>query len=75
MTKEQLLRFIDNNYADGEELVWQTISQGDIGASDTDWEKFIESVDSNSYLADAISGLVLDTFTEWLGTAEDDEDA
>lgn len=73
MTKEQLLRFIDNNYADGEEIVWQTLSQTDVGASDKDWAKFIESVDSNSYLADAISSLVYDTFTAWLDEDGEDE--
>lgn len=74
MSKEELLRFIDNNYADGEQLVWQTISQTDIGASDTDWVKFVEVVNRNSYLADAISGLVYDTFTEWLDGDGEDED-
>lgn len=74
MSKEELLRFIDNNYADGEQIVWQTVSQTDVGATDTDWAKFVEVVNRNSYLADAISGLVLDTFTEWLDEDGEDED-
>lgn len=74
MTKEQLLRFIDNNYADGEELVWQTISQTDVGASDTDWSKFVAHTEESSYLGDTISGVVLDTFTEWLDSEGEDED-
>lgn len=74
MSKEELLRFIDNNYADGEQLVWQTISQTDVGASDTDWTKFVEVVNRNSYLADAISGLVYDTFTAWLDGEDEDGD-
>jgi hypothetical protein len=74
MTKEQLLRFIDNNYADGEEIVWQTISQTDVGATDSDWHKFVVYTEESSYLGDAISGVVLDTFTEWLDSDEDSED-
>jgi hypothetical protein len=74
MTKEQLLRFIDNNYADGEEIVWQTVSQGDVGASDADWVNFVAHTEESSELADTLSGVVLDAFTEWLDTDGEDED-
>lgn len=74
MTKEQLLRFIDNNYADGEEIVWQTVSQGDVGASDTDWVNFVAYTEESSDLADTLSGVVLDAFTEWLDTDGEEYD-
>lgn len=75
MTKEELVRFISNNYADGEELAWQTISQGDLRATDEDWAKFMEHIDRNSRLADILSREIEDYYDSWLDEQEDtDED-
>lgn len=70
MTKEELVRFISNNYADGEELAWQTISQGDLGADDESWAKFIEHIDRNSQLADILSREIQDYYDSWLDEEE-----
>lgn len=77
MTKEELIKFIDRNYADGEELVWQIIAQGDLrlGARDEDWSKFIEYISDNSELADLLSSEIQDYYESWLDQEEDtDED-
>jgi hypothetical protein len=75
MTKEDLIKFIDRNYADGEELAWQTISQGDLGADDEDWSEFIEYIYNNSELGDILSQVIQDYYYNWLEQEEDtDED-
>lgn len=74
MTKEEIIKFIDRNYADGEHLVWQTVSQGDIGADDDDWEYFINVIDDSSTLADIISEAVADTFYEVIRDREVDDE-
>jgi hypothetical protein len=74
MTKEELIKFIDRNYADGEELVWQTVSQGDIGAKDNNWSEFIEYIYDNSELGDIISQVIYDYYNNWLeGEEQEDE--
>lgn len=74
MTKEDLIKFIDRNYADGEELVWQTVSQGDVFATDEDWPEFIEYIYDNSELADMISQVIYDYYNNWLdGEEQEDE--
>ena len=75
MTKEELIKFIDRNYADGEELVWQTVSQGDIGAGDEEWSEFIEHTGDSSELGDMLSQVIQDYYYNWLEQEEDtDED-
>jgi len=75
MTKEELIKFIDRNYADNEELVWQTVSQGDLGAGDEEWSEFIEYISDNSELADMLSQVIQDYYYNWLEQEEDtDED-
>jgi hypothetical protein len=75
MTKEDLIKFIDRNYADGEELVWQTVSQGDLGAGDEEWSEFMEYISDNSELADTLSEAIQDYYYNWLEQEEyTDED-
>jgi hypothetical protein len=74
MTKEELIKFIDRNYADGEELVWQTVSQGDLGADDEAWSEFIEYISDNSELADIISQVIQDYYYNWLEQEEDTDE-
>jgi hypothetical protein len=77
MTKEEIIRFIDRNYADNEELVWQTVSQGDVGADDEEWSAYIENLSNSTALADIISGLVIDDYNDFMleqeGEGEEDE--
>lgn len=79
MTKEQLLTFIDNNYADGEQLVWQVMSQSDVetgsydSITDKQWERFVEFVDDDSLLADNLSGEVISAYEDW-SRADDEGD-
>jgi hypothetical protein len=75
MTKEELIKFIDRNYADGEELVWQTVSQGDIGAGEESWSEFIEALSNTSELADMLSQVIQDYYYNWLEQEEDTDDS
>jgi predicted DNA-binding protein (MmcQ/YjbR family) len=74
MTKEEIIRFIDNNYADNEELVWQTVSQGDVGANDEEWLAYIENLSNSTALADIISGLVIDDYNDFMLEQEGEEE-
>jgi predicted DNA-binding protein (MmcQ/YjbR family) len=74
MTKEEIIRFIDNNYADNEELVWQTVSQGDVGANDEEWLAYIENLNNSTVLADIISGLVIDDYNDFMLEQEGEEE-
>jgi hypothetical protein len=74
MTKEEIIRFIDNNYADNEELVWQTVSQGDVGANDQEWSAYIENLSNSTALADIISGLVIDDYNDFMLEQEGEEE-
>lgn len=79
MTKEQLLTFIDNNYVDGEQLVWQVMSKSDVetgsydSITDKQWERFVENVDDDSLLADNLSGEVISAYEDW-SRADDEGD-
>lgn len=66
MKKKQLIEFLNWRYNDEDELVWQTISQDDVGATDYAWAQFIEDLDGNSVLADAISEVVFEYFEQWV---------
>jgi O-methyltransferase involved in polyketide biosynthesis len=80
MTKEQLLTFIDNNYADGEHLVFQVMSKSDVETgsyediSDSQWERFVESVEDNSLLADNLSGEFISAYEDWQAVDEGDDE-
>jgi hypothetical protein len=80
MTKEQLLTFIDNNYVDGEHLVWQVMSKSDVETgsyediSDSQWERFVENVDDDSLLADNLSGEIISAYEDWLRVDDGDDD-
>jgi hypothetical protein len=74
MTKEELVKFIDRNYADGEELAWQTVSQGDVGATDEDWPEFIEYIYNNSELGDTLSQAIFDYYEQWLEQKEEEDE-
>jgi hypothetical protein len=74
MTKEEIVRFISNNYADGEELVWQVVNQEDILADDNEWSKFVEHTTDNSELADILSQVIQDYYYQWLENSEDSDE-
>jgi hypothetical protein len=80
MTKEQLLTFIDNNYADGEQLVWQIMSKSDVETgsyediTDKQWERFVENVDDDSLLADNLSGEIISAYEDWLRVDDEGDD-
>lgn len=75
MTKEQLIEFIDNNYADGEQLVWQVVSMGDLDTRDYEsWDAFMDHLESSSELADRIVRDVSEYYTDWLEEATEGDE-
>lgn len=71
MTKQELLVFIDNNYADDEHVAWQVMSKADVeltigeDISDGVWSEFNDYTDSNSGMADSLSNEVVEWFEEF----------
>lgn len=72
MTKEDVIKFIDENYADGEVIAWQTMSKSDVAAalddieiSDDVWEAFITYTTDNLGMADSLSNEIVEWFTEF----------
>lgn len=80
MTKEELVRFLENNYEDDEQLVWQVMTKGDVEATtyndidDEAWERFVETVDNDTSLADELSYKVVSFFEDWNGSDTGDDE-
>jgi len=62
MTKNQLIAFIENNYTDDENLMWQIVAKNDIQGYTPDfkitddlWDNYVRYNESYSVLADAFT--------------------
>jgi hypothetical protein len=55
MTKQELIEFIEDNYADGEQLIWQIVSANDLGDQEDftyeTWNDFVEYYEQSSHNA------------------------
>jgi hypothetical protein len=73
MTREQLVKFLEETYEPDEQLVWQTICYEDLengveGATPQLWASFIESLDTYNRLAENFSD---NAFSEFYGFVEE----
>lgn len=72
MTKNELINFIENNYTDDENLLWQVVSKSDIDPftgvdlTDDDWDDFVRQNESYSVLADSFTNDVVAGVQEWV---------
>jgi len=72
MTKEEVAKFIDGNYTDGQVIVWQTMSKEDVamyqeeGISDAKWQAFVKNAEYYGNLADKISELIAEEFADFV---------
>lgn len=73
MTKNELISFIENNYTDDENLLYQIVSKNDIdpftGLTDftnDDWDDFVRQQESYSTLADSFTNDVVAGVQEWV---------
>jgi signal-transduction protein with cAMP-binding, CBS, and nucleotidyltransferase domain len=66
MTRNQLIKFLKENYKPDEELIWQTIEFDDVVEDETIsyelWQAFVESQKRYPSLADSFSRDVADEF-------------
>jgi hypothetical protein len=70
MTKEEVAKFIEGNYAEGEFIIWQTMAKVDVemyqdgsqAIPDAKWEAFVKNAEYYGNLADKISELVAEEF-------------
>jgi hypothetical protein len=71
MTKEQLLTFIDNNYLDGEYLLWQVISKNDMESNigktiePEHWSMFIDELALDCDWTDVVSEHATELFNDY----------
>jgi hypothetical protein len=81
MTKEEVAKFIEGNYTEGEVIVWQTMAKEDVamyqdgssGISDAKWEAFVKNAEYYGNLADKISELIADEFADFVFEPEGEE--
>ena len=81
MTKEEVAKFIEGNYTEGEVIVWQTMAKedvamyqdGSLGISDAKWEAFVKNAEYYGNLADKISELIADEFADFVFEPEGEE--
>jgi hypothetical protein len=55
MTKQELIEFIQDNYADDEQLIWQIVCADDVGDQEDftydTWNDFVENYEQSSHNA------------------------
>jgi hypothetical protein len=55
MTKQELIEYIENNYADGAQLIWQIVGADDLGDQEDftydTWNDFVEQHEQSSHNA------------------------
>lgn len=75
MTKEQLIAFIDDNYENGEHILFQTLSFKDIEPFTTGgkehWEEFVEFEASYTILAEEYSETAVNSFNDFAKTPKE----
>ena len=83
MTREQLVKFLEENYEPDEQLVWQTMSFDDvengikesgIKADQDTWDEFVEKQDYYGELATEFSEMTFNSFYVFLRTEPEGED-
>jgi|688.fasta_scaffold05142_16 hypothetical protein len=67
MTRDNLIKFLEETYKPDEELIWQTIEFEDVAGEIEDattelWEAFVDSQERYSSVADSFSRDVADEF-------------
>lgn len=78
MVKEELIKFIEGNYAEGENLLWQIVSKENIEAYTSDeisedkWDAFVDYTERYSVLADPFSQNSVEEYNEF--EFEEDEE-
>jgi len=79
MTKEEVAKFIDGNYTDGQVIVWQTMAKEDVamyqeeGISDAKWQAFVKNAEYYGNLADKISELIAEEFADFVFEPEGED--
>lgn len=79
MTKEEVAKFIEGNYPEGEVIVWQTMTKEDVamyqeeGISDAKWEAFVKNAEYYGNLADKISELIAEEFGDFVYEPEGED--
>lgn len=72
MSRDGLIKFLTENYEPDEQLVWQTVSFGDVkngvdGATLLLWTEFVDFQERKGYLAGQFSENCFDEFYEFVG--------
>lgn len=72
MTRDNLIKFLEETYKPDEELIWQTIEFEDVAGEIEDattelWVAFVDSQERYSGLADSFSRDVADEFRTFVG--------
>jgi len=71
MTRDGLIKFLQENYKPDEELLWQTMSFADVEgyaelASAQTWQDFVDNNERYNTIADEISDLVIEGYRTYL---------
>jgi hypothetical protein len=79
MTRDNLIKFLQENYEPDEELLWQTLSFDDVkphaiaSVGVGTWAEFVEKQEYYGEIADEISELVVDKFNDYTLTEEEED--
>jgi hypothetical protein len=72
MTRDGLIKFLQENYTPDEELLWQTFSFAEAGepyhdlASPQTWLDFVDNNERYNTIADEISNIVIEGYSTYL---------
>lgn len=79
MTRDELVKFLEENYEPDEQLVWQTISFDDVESSVENstleyWGEFIEHLNTHNPIAEMFSRVTVAEFHDWLYNPPEEEE-
>ena len=80
MTRDNLIKFLQDNYEPDEELLWQTLSFADVenhaiaSVSVETWGEFVEKQEYYGEIADVISELVVEKFNDYTLTEPEEKE-